>query len=351
MAVKYAAERLEDEIIPYKYSITSYGADYTVDGLVKRIRNGDIYIPPFQRRFVWKLKQASRFVESLLLGLPVPGIFLSKEYDTQKQLVIDGQQRLRTLQYFYDGLWEPTKKEFAMKGVQPQFENLTYKTLKIEDRRRLDDSIVHATIVKQDEPSDDDSSIYYIFERLNTGGTLLTSQEIRSCIYHGEFRNLLKELNLKQSWREVYGKVDERMRDEELILRFLAFYFDAGGYAKPMKEFLNLFMGKNRHLRQHSGEEFAQIFSKSIDAIHTALGKEAFKPQGRFVAAVFDSVMIGVARRLSRGKIDDYQSLRNRYHGMLSNKEYATATSTHTTDEDNVKKRMKLATEAFAGLR
>src|SRR5207247_11456077 len=95
----------EEEVIPFRYSISSYGADYPVDGLVQRLRAGSIFVPSFQRGFVWTLPQASQFVESLLLGLPVPGIFLSKEEKTQKLLVIDGQQRLKTLQFFYDGLW------------------------------------------------------------------------------------------------------------------------------------------------------------------------------------------------------------------------------------------------------
>jgi len=89
-----------DEIVPYKYSITSYGADYPVDSLVSRLERDVIFIPSFQRSYVWSLNQASRFIESLLLGLPVPGVFFSKETETGKLLIIDGQQRLRTLQYF-----------------------------------------------------------------------------------------------------------------------------------------------------------------------------------------------------------------------------------------------------------
>jgi len=350
-SVIYEEERIDDEVIPLKYSITSYGADYTVDGLVKRISNGDIYVPPFQRRFVWSLKQGSRFIESLLLGLPVPGIFLSKEYDTQKHLVIDGQQRLRTLQNFYDGVWTPTQRVFALKGVQRQFEGVTYKTLKAEDRRRLDDSILHATIVKQDEPSDDNSSVYYIFERLNTGGTFLKPQEIRSCIYHGGFNDLLKELNQNEKWRAIYGKVDERMRDEELILRFFALYFNADKYAKPMKEFLNLYMGRNRDFRMQSKESLTQLFMNSIGAIHTALAKAAFKPEGRFVAAIFDSITVAVARRLEKGKISDYEELRKNYQDVLRNKEYIDASSTHTTDEDKVKTRIMIATKALADIK
>src|SRR5436190_18517661 len=95
----------EDELAPFKYSITSYGADYPVDSLVKRLNAGSILIPTFQRGYVWKLADASRFIESLLLGLPVPGIFLAKEGETNRLLVIDGQQRLRSLQYFYEGIF------------------------------------------------------------------------------------------------------------------------------------------------------------------------------------------------------------------------------------------------------
>jgi uncharacterized protein with ParB-like and HNH nuclease domain len=196
-------ENIEDEseeILPIQYSITSYGADYPLDGLVKRMNNRSIYVPNFQRGYVWRIREASRFIESLLLGLPVPGIFLAREQDTQKLLVIDGQQRLRTIQYFYNGIFEPTKKEFSLEGISSEgisspFEKATYNSLSVEDRLRLDDSIMPATIVKQDQPSEDESSIYHIFERLNTGGVKLQSQEIRACVFHGEFNELLREIN------------------------------------------------------------------------------------------------------------------------------------------------------------
>jgi hypothetical protein len=82
-------EDAPDEAIPFTYSITSYGTDFDVEGLVRRIERGDIYVPSFQRRFVWPLSQASRFIESLLLGLPVPGIFLSRDNEG-RLLVLDG---------------------------------------------------------------------------------------------------------------------------------------------------------------------------------------------------------------------------------------------------------------------
>ncbi|MEY3870344.1 MAG: DUF262 domain-containing protein [Microcoleaceae cyanobacterium] len=350
-----------DEKIPFTYSITSYGADYTIDSLVKRIEDGSIFVPIFQRGYVWKFREASRFIESLLLGLPIPGIFLAKEEDTKKLLVIDGHQRLRTLQYFYKGFFEPTKKEFALKDVQEQFEGITYQSLSSEQRRDLDDSIVHATIVKQDEYSDDNSSIYNIFERLNTGGTQLKSQEIRSCIYHGAFNDLLKELNGNKSWRAIYGDDDSskiRMRDEELILRFLALYFSPLtqqqklSYKKPMKEFLNLYMGKNKHLIFHSEIEIRQAFEPTIELIYKTLGNKAFKPKRDFNAAVFDAVMIGIARRLSQGNISDLERLPEKYEELLRDPEFrkSTVDTARTTEEDVVNSRIKIATQIFADL-
>ena len=338
----------EDEVIPFKYSITSYGADFPVDGLVKRISEGDIEIPSFQRSYVWKLKQASRFIESLLLGLPVPGIFFSKEQGTQKLLVIDGQQRLRTLQYFYSGAYEPTGKTFVLRGVQPKFNGLTYKQLKEEDRRRLHDSIIHATIVKQEEPSEDDSSIYYIFERLNTGGTLLQPQEIRAAIYHGPFNDLLKRLNKKKSWRLIYGGISNRMRDQELILRFFSLLYHADKYKKPMKEFLNKYMGRNRHLASQSEAELTQAFEGVIELLYDTVGKKAFKPRKALNAAVFDSVMVGIARRLAKGKIKHQGEIKERYEALLANENFMSACETGTAGEENVSRRINLSTRAFS---
>lgn len=341
----------ESEVIPFKYAITSYGADYPIDGLVKRIANGSILVPPFQRGFVWNISQASRFVESLLLGLPVPGIFLSKEEETQQLLVIDGQQRLRTLQYFYDGIFADTGHEFALKNVQKQFEGVTYKNLKDEDRRRLDDSILHATIVKQDEPSDDDSSIYHIFERLNTGGTHLVPQEIRACIYHGEFNDLLKQINQNKYWRLIYGKVNKRMRDQELILRFFAMFFDIRNYSRPMKDFLNKYMGKNRRLQLQSADQLTEIYSKIMQLIYESIGEKAFKPVRALNAAVFDAVMTGIARRLEKNDIKDKKALRIKYEELLKNEDFINATHTGTADEKSVNNRISLATIAYENLK
>ncbi len=342
--------RDNDEVVPFKYAITSYGADYPVDGLVKRIAGGDIIIPRFQRGYVWSLKEASRFVESLLLGLPVPSIFLSKEKDSQKLLVIDGQQRLLTLRYFYDGLWPITRKEFALKGVNTRFEASTYKSLSKDDQRRLNDSIIHAIVIRQEEPSDDDSSIYHIFERLNTSGVSLTPQEIRTAIYHGPFSDLLKKLNTIPAWRSVYGPANKLMRDQELILRFLSLLFDAHEYSRPMKGFLNNFMGKHRNLDQISGIEMTKRFTEAITVIQKNIGDKAFRLSRVLNAAVFDSVMVGVARRLQKGPVHNLSALSQSYFELIRDTDFLAVAAKATADEESVAKRLNLATDAFANV-
>ena len=348
-----------EEVIPYNYTITAYGADYPVDSLIQRLRTNDVVVPlfsragrdesdtvRFQREFVWSKLQADRFVESLLLGLPVPGIFLVKE-SSGLLLVLDGHQRLRSLQGFYDNDWN--QGEFRLQYVQERFRGLSYQDLETEDRRRLNDSIIHATIVRQDEPSEDQSSIYLIFERLNSGGTSLQPQEIRVALYHGELVAVLTELNRNDHWRRLYGKKSKRLKDIELILRFFAFYYYAGQYARPMKGFLNVYMAANRHLARQSARELTRRFESTVAAIDGAIGDMAFKPQGSLNAAVVDAVMIGVARRLEeRREITSPRSLASAYRKLMENARFRDVSGRATADEESVRVRLDLATRAFA---
>ena len=311
-------------------------------------------MPEFQRGFVWDVKDASRFVESYFsFGLPVPSIFLSKEADTGKLLVVDGQQRLLSLRYFYDGIWQRSKREFSLRGVDRTFEGKTYKTLRDEDRRRLDDAILHVTVFKQDEPSEDQSGIYQVFERLNSGGKKLTPQEIRSAVHHsGGMRELLHDLNKNPEWRFIYGKSEDgRMRDQELVLRFLAFYYvSADNYKSPLLNFLNAFMGRYKKLEATRAAEMKSAFSDAIHAIYLGIGTSAFRPVRALNAAVFDSVMVGVARRLKTSPISDLGLLKSRYDELLHDQAFLDACGRGTAGEERVKTRIGLATTSFSAL-
>lgn len=343
-----------DEVVPLRYSITSYGADYPVDSLVDRINSGAIYVPSFQRGYVWTLRQASRFIESLLLGLPVPGIFLSREQETQKLIVIDGQQRLKTLEFFYEGVFEPRRKVFALDldapGINSPLSGLTYRTLLEDDKRHLDDSIIHATVIRQDEPSDGQSSVYNIFERLNTGGVQLEPQEIRASIFHGELSDYLADVNNNDAWRSVFGPKSARMRDQELILRFFALYFARAEYGRPMKEFLNTYMGKNRNLEVQSAETLTTAFVPTVELIANHIGNKAFKPKTAVNAAVFDAVMVGVASRLASGPIENSTSLKSIHSTLLENEDFQTVITRSTADEVRVAARLDASIAAFASI-
>lgn len=351
-----------EEVIPFTYSITSYGADYPVDSLVKRIENQDVVVPTFgrqptedseivgfQREYVWPRPKADRFIESLLLGLPVPGIFLVKE-PSGVLLVLDGHQRLYTLRAFYEGVIHG--EEYRLANVQERFQGKRYKDLETEDRRRLDDSIIHATIVRQDEPTEDQSSIYVIFERLNTGGVNLQPQEIRVALYHGEFVRVLRELNDVDKWRALYGRKSRRLKDMELILRFFAFFYYADQYQSPMKDFLNRYMATNRRLERQSEAELKEIFCQTTSTLCDNIGHRAFRPRTAVNAAVVDSLMTGVATRLAaRGPIQDQQQFKEKYEKLLKDKEYIAAVESGTSQEASVSTRLRLAKQAFADVK
>jgi hypothetical protein len=349
-----------NEVIPATYSITSYGADYPVDGLVKRLDQGDIVVPlfnvgpeegqstvGFQRDFVWTKYQCDRFVESLLLGLPVPGIFLVKE-SSGKHLVLDGQQRLKTLQCFYAGILQG--KEFGLENVQEKWRGKTYKSLNAEDRRRIDDSIIHATVVRQDEPSDDQSSIYLVFERLNSGGTFLQPQEIRVALYHGKFAALLSALNENKDWRALYGKKSARLKDLELILRFFALYYWSATYRRPMKEFLNRSMARNVNLQQHSEIELQTLFASTVNVVHNIIGRRAFRLKSTVNAAIVDSVLVGVAHRVALGPVENPDGFRSAYQSLVSDPDFLVWTTRSTADEEFVRKRLERSRAAFANV-
>src|ERR1039457_4676872 len=161
------------------YEILTYPADYTLSVLVDKWNRGQLVIPKFQRRFVWTQAQASKLIESFLLGLPVPPIFVFTD-PGNIQMVVDGQQRLKSIGYFFEGYFGPEDKGrrpvFRLTGLNEEspYYNLSRKDLERDHPsvfRKLKDSVLRAFVIKQLNPSDT-TCVYHVFERLNTGGTL-----------------------------------------------------------------------------------------------------------------------------------------------------------------------------------
>jgi uncharacterized protein with ParB-like and HNH nuclease domain len=350
-------EEVDDILSIPRYIISSYGADFDVEGLIKRLDRGDIFVPDFQRNYVWRPDQASQFVESILLGLPIPGIILALDDDAteenkRKMYIVDGLQRLTTLRSFIKGEF-PNGKEFRLIKVQESFLDKKFVDLSSGDQRTINDYFVHATIIRQEKPDKDKSGIYFVFRRLNTNGTPLTPQEIRSAIYQGKFDQLLQTLSESNIWDEIYRSQTKALRKakEELILRFFALYFNLDEYKKPMEMFLNEFMSRNRDLQIHSEDQLTSLFNSAIVTIYMTNKRNSFrllKRRSAFNNAIFDSVMIGIARRLEKGAIQNVLQLSDQYEKLLSDEEFISYVTGPTTDEENVKARIGRAVEFFA---
>jgi len=238
-----------------------------------------------------------------------------------------------------------------LKHVQAPFKGAKYEDLDDEARRRLDDSIIHATVLRQEYPSDSQDAVYSIFERLNTGGSPLQPQEIRVALYNGPFLRTISTLNEGANWRALYGPPSPRFKDHELILRVFALYERAGAYSRPVKGFLNEYLRDNRDRDEDDSERLVDVFNETTELIYEHLGQRAFRPVRPLNAAVLDSVMVGLMRRVDDDDdLDDGDALRRAYNGLIDSTDYATATTSSTAGEDSVKTRLALATDAFASL-
>jgi hypothetical protein len=331
----------EDEQEPtLKYELINYPADITLGGYVEHFDRGELKIPAFQREYVWDRNKASKLVESFLLGLPVPGTFLFKERANPGYLIIDGQQRILSLIKFIKGTFE--ESVFRLRNVHPNYEGKQFSDLSAEEQFRFKGLTLRATIIQQIDP-DDDTSIYRVFERLNTGGVNLNPMEVRQCVSYGPLVEALKEINALPSWRLLIGqpKLDKRLRDVELVLRCLALAEDGSSYEKPMKGFLNEYMEEKRGL----DADYPAIVSNYGDAceyILSGLGEKPFHLRGRLNYGALDSVMATVLKGIRP------PDLRKRFDELRQVPAYDQAITYNTSDESVVELRLALASDALA---
>lgn len=330
----------EDEQEPaLKYEIMNYPADVTLGGYVDLWDRGELTVPDFQRLYVWDRVKASKLVESFLLGLPVPGVFLYKERNKAGYFIIDGQQRIVSLIRFIKGTFEETK--FRLKNVDKRYEGKTFEDLSEEDQFKLKGQTLRATIIQQINP-DDDTSIYHVFERLNTGGVNLNPMEVRQCVSFGPFVTALKKMNEIPAWRSILGKpkIDKRLRDVELILRCLALAEKYNEYEKPMKGFLNSYMESYRN--HEPFDEVLKNFEASCEYVLEELGSKPFHLRGRLNYGALDSVMAAVLTDVNT--ID----LSIKFALLRKDADYENAITYNTSDESTVETRIIKALEVLA---
>lgn len=351
--LELAVEEDETEAL-VSYEIASYPSDLTLAGIRDMWKQGDIIIPDFQRNYVWNLKQASLLIESFLLGLPVPQVFFYVDAEN-KSLVIDGQQRILSAVFFFEGLFgdentQGKRQVFRLSGLDERspFFGKRYVDLSEADQRRLRAAILRAINIKQLSPKSENTSIYHIFERLNTGGTPLRAQEIRNCVFRGEIVSTLRKLNKLPDWRKILGKksLDKHQKDVELVLRVFA--LSSGGwrkYAKPMKEFLNVAMQTNRDADSKRVLDFVSRFEKAIRIVAEQLGQKPFHIRGPLNSSALDSVMGTVIDHLE----DVPEDLDERYGRLTADKQFMSATTFGTSDVELLHRRFQRAKALLIG--
>ncbi len=165
-----------------KIQIKSF--DFPLEMLSQKIEDGRIIIPPFQRKYAWDQKRASKLIESFLLELPIPQIFLYEVRKSKNWLVVDGQQRMKTVQHFFNGNFDG--KPFTLQGVHDWWERKTFNDLDPVAQRGLRQRLIRTDVFTQLGPKEELSVMFDVFERMNTGGIALTPQEVRDCIAKGK---------------------------------------------------------------------------------------------------------------------------------------------------------------------
>ncbi|MGV0026376.1 DUF262 domain-containing protein [Phormidesmis priestleyi] len=360
-----------------EYEITTSANDFNIKTMYDFIKSGAINIPGFQRNYVWDIKRASKLIESIIIGLPIPQIFLYQE-SRNKFLVIDGQQRLMSLYYFIEQRFPKDEKRTILRRIfeehgkipdeilgddtyftkfnlqlpsalpnQPnKLNRINYSTLD-EYKIAFDLRTIRNIIIKQNFPEEDDSCIYEIFNRLNSGGINLKPQEIRTSLYYSSFYNMLYRLNTLPGWRRIVG-VDEpdlNMKDIEILLRGFAMLVEREEYQSSMVRFLNSFSKNCKKLKDEQIDYLETLFHSFIESC-SVLPEKAFyrRTTNKFNISIFEAVFVAQCRnsfedrKLVERKLDP-----EKLEELKSDSEFVEAIQSQTTSKENVNRRLRRA--------
>jgi hypothetical protein len=288
-------------------TVRTQNIEYDLETLVKKISKGVIKLnPEYQRKHRWEDDVSSRLIESLILNIPVPLIYISQDIDVDDEIedgiarysVIDGQQRLTAISNFFSN-------KYALTGltVLEELNDLHYKDLPPFLIRRLEERTLRCLRI---DSTVDTQVKYDIFERLNSGSIKLEPQELRNAVCRGKFNDLTKELAQNDIYRELINLTESRekkMYDQELILRYFAIAHNDGykSYKGSFKNFLTERMIHFNSLDSSELDEMKSSFTNIIVRINEDFGTnpfskfrfkdDAFERMSKFNAAVYDSVM------------------------------------------------------------
>ncbi len=278
--------------------------------------------PFFQRRPRWKPEQQSLLIESFIINLPVPPVILyEKKYNSYE--VIDGQQRISALRDFYED-------KLILTGLQlwPELNGRKYSNLPTEIQAGIDRRTLSSIVVITESAKTLEDAMYLkrlTFERLNTGGVELSNQEIRNCLYHGQFNDSLIELADDPTFKNVWGIPDsdlrereqnnlyKKMEDVELVLRFFALrHYE--NFKGTLESFMDLYMIQSLDFSKEDTAFLSDIFKNTISIAYDIYGKHLFRPYildksknwnwaEEPYKAYYDAVMVAFSKNLSNAQI------------------------------------------------
>ena len=368
-------EEIKDESESYAddalFNISSFGTDLTFREIITMYKDGDLEKPELQRKYVWSKNEASRFIDSILLGLPVPSIFLAKTAD-EKRLIVDGYQRIMTVYDYTEGIFSGDNKIFKLsqsENINERWRGKAFKELLPEEQRKIKMSTIHAIVFEQKHPQND-TGMYQIFERINTSGKVLKPQEIRNCVYHGKFNSLLFKLNKLPIWKTVLGvrTEDARMADVELILRFFAISSirsrdEIHQSQINLVKYLNLYMNSFNDLDEQTSNKFELEFDQTLKYLYNKIGDKIFRgikvKNDKITVAkkinpvIFDAVCTATNYvLLNHEDIAEKakENLKDNYIKLMTDLDFINATTVRTTNIENIKKRISVATITLFGV-
>lgn len=259
--------------------------------------------PDFQRGIVWSNKDQSVFIDSLLKQLPIPSLCISLDIHTNKRLVIDGLQRISSIiKFLTDEDWKLSKTD----TIDERLSGKRVSEIRNDDSQIIEiieNVVIPITIIRCDYKNNSHMRyLYQIFQRLNSGGTRLLPQEIRNCIYNGNFNTKLKEIVRTQEWLSIRDKTskdidNDRFSNEELLLRFYAFYYSLDHYTGRLSDFLNNFMFINKDLDESTLVEYATLITDTLNLIINKVDNT--NRICKLKKTIFEGLLIGVAKNLS----------------------------------------------------
>ena len=283
--------------------------DVTVDELVRRVERGRIDIAPvYQRQFRWDTTRQSRLVESFLLGIPVPPLFMATNQlagESVQWEVVDGLQRLLSLVGFVGS--DEARKAAGLNTAPlalhkldklSTFDNCTFATLPTDIRTALEDR--PAKVVVLNDKSDLQVR-FDLFERLNTGGVVLTQQEVRECVYRGSFIDLLSQLSSESDFKKVVTIPERRLKDgtpQDFVLRFFAFHERYSKFDHSVRDFLNNFTGDAAKTPRLTARR--TTFTRTFRFLAQCFPSSIKSPKGTTAVNLYEAVAVGAALALDR---------------------------------------------------